>query len=214
MAAGIFLIGMVGIANAIPQYYTFSGTVTSVLDRTGGIDITGFAVGDQVSYTFIIDFDAPGEHTQYDGDTFPIPDQGYSDYFYAHLLTSISSPTLPKYDGIEVTNPNIDEFKNHGLDWSGPPPGGPLGKITANSFYNEFIVYKMSLVSDWVVGESVNGQSKSMIYSGNNTWIDLVNMELELTSIRPASVPEPSTMILFGTGIAGIAGTWIRKKKK
>jgi len=30
----------------------------------------------------------------------------------------------------------------------------------------------------------------------------------------PASVPEPTTMLLFGTGLAGLAGSRIRRKKK
>jgi len=32
-------------------------------------------------------------------------------------------------------------------------------------------------------------------------------------SEAPASVPEPATMLLFGTGIAGLAGIRIRRKK-
>ncbi|MBC8317402.1 MAG: PEP-CTERM sorting domain-containing protein [Desulfobulbaceae bacterium] len=33
-------------------------------------------------------------------------------------------------------------------------------------------------------------------------------------SLDPAPVPEPTTILLFGTGLAGLAGSRIRRKKK
>ena len=206
LAAAIlsFLLGVSVDASAAPMIYTFEGTVTGVVDQTGGITITEFSAGDAVTYRFLVDFSAPGQHTQFDGDTFNIPEAGFDDYFYAQLLTAESSPTLPRF--LPATNLNVDEFRNYGRDWSGPPPGGPFGWLYANSFYNTFQIYQGKMVKDWTIGEAVAGQSRSMIFEGNTTFTDIANFSLNLTSIA-SPIPEPETyaMLLAGLALLGFA---------
>ncbi len=46
-------------------------------------------------------------------------------------------------------------------------------------------------------------------------WITLSGLEAyTLSSDNGESVPEPATMLLFGTGLAGLAGSRLRRKKK
>lgn len=74
-------------------------------------------------------------------------------------------------------------------------------------------------VSDWeaisyselsvLVGETLTLWFHSIGNSGSDAHIDQVSLLYE-TSL----VPEPTTVLLFGTSIAGLAGTRLRRKKK
>lgn len=48
---------------------------------------------------------------------------------------------------------------------------------------------------------------------GGSPGFDVVNIQVLPGSIGPAPVPEPATMLLFATGIAGLAGTRLRRKR-
>lgn len=63
-------------------------------------------------------------------------------------------------------------------------------------------------------GGSVNFFIADSLYSDNVGGISL-NVELATPTGNPTDpVPEPATMLLFGTGIAGLAGSRLRRKKK
>ena len=52
--------------------------------------------------------------------------------------------------------------------------------------------------------------------TGGGTWSGAVSEAHNITmnAIAGDPVPEPATMLLFGTGLVGLAGSRLRKKKK
>jgi len=60
--ASLFLLTASGPAHAVPNYYTFTGTIGYTSDA-------GLALGDPLSYTMMIDFDVQGYISRYNGDT-------------------------------------------------------------------------------------------------------------------------------------------------
>src|SRR5262245_29388479 len=73
---GLVVGSGVGKAGAIPKYYTFEGTIKQVVDLAGYVQEAGFAIGDTVSYTFLIDFERQGESTFMNGTVQVHPDEG------------------------------------------------------------------------------------------------------------------------------------------
>lgn len=83
---------------------------------------------------------------------------------------------------------------------------------------HDYLKYPDAMATDWWSNWStpyentfdtvVSSQLRIWNYpiSGSHTWL----YEVEVSN----SVPEPASIILFGTGIAGLAGTRIRKNRK
>ncbi|MET0028339.1 MAG: PEP-CTERM sorting domain-containing protein [Candidatus Thiodiazotropha sp.] len=94
-ASGLTALLFLGPAQAIPLYYTFEGAVSSYPfnDQTGFLSDIGIAVGDTVSYTYMIDKDRPDTTTtQLDSrtvnaDGVPLHSNVYENY-YAELVES------------------------------------------------------------------------------------------------------------------------------
>jgi hypothetical protein len=85
---------VVGMAQAVPMYYTFEGTVSEVNEPSGTSFISdqGLAVGDSVTYIFEVDLDAFGSYTQYSNPDLRIymntvdPSSGLPTYFHTDCL--------------------------------------------------------------------------------------------------------------------------------
>jgi hypothetical protein len=66
------------------------------------------------------------------------------------------------------------------------------------------MIHTVSPVSSWQIGDTLAGMSKAQIFPGNDTFCDIVNLELNLTSIEPAPVPLPSAFFLLGGALIGL----------
>jgi len=86
----LLVLGLVGMANAAPMYYTFEGPVSGVNDATGMLAEQGIEDGVWVTFTVLIDFEVSGMETYNSGFVKTMP----TGYFYADFLSGTKIETL------------------------------------------------------------------------------------------------------------------------
>ncbi len=130
----------------------------------------------------------------------------FSDYSTATLTASLiledlySEPTSNYSLEIDLLGTNIFSGPTDSINLiHGSPYGSVFSNWTSASFDTS------SLADPF----TVSMKNTSLINPSH--WIGIDYIELELT---PASVPEPTTILLFCTGIAGLVGSRLRRKKK
>ena len=93
------------------------------------------------------------------------------------------------------------------------------GKATAN--FNFQMTLNMNDSAFNKCSPWYNGQEGQMVFwfggsmmDSSNNWTDYYEGNIILQGEKVAPIPEPATMLLFGTGLAGLTGSRIRRKKK
>ena len=127
-------------------------------------------------------------------------DTGFTIYFDLGLYDLLDPPP---------TAPNTDWDI---LTWDPDPSLPGDGAFDAYALVDNASladIFNVSFV--WLVGSSGPGSQFFEVYDDGLTWGVL---ESGSTTAGAAPIPEPATMLLFATGLAGFVGAGIRKKFK
>lgn len=201
-----------GSAMAAPMYYTFQGQITSIEDHAGIIQDAGLQTGSSISYTFLVDTEMAGYLLLADGSlNYDTVDPSY-DYFYSDLL---SNPPIQDLNGGPLEYKSWPTFIT---EYHGSISTPDFTQLYGGSGTNYTEVTSLTPLSSWT--EGLTGLTGFTMARDANFAFSSLGFDLTLTSISStapgessASVPEPGTLLLIGSGMAGL-GIMRKFKKK
>ena len=204
----LFLAVVPASSFGAPMLYTFSGVVTGYQDDAGIIGesygLPGF-VGHAVEYVYLVDFEAPGEVTDSEGNHVVLEDWSNAtvafDYFY---VKGISGSLIAEKDGGYLAHQpgfisQADIQYGYNISYQSPPPDISGNMVSGSDDDNYSVSLSGLFAQDWSIGQLVDGQDLAYDSLGNSS---LVYSELTLTSITP--VPLPAAAWLFGSALLGL----------
>ena len=209
MATGLFLCCMAGMASAVPITIENASFESFVLAES----VWNTTVEGWVTNTSIHSGTYHPPDGKYTGNIVPDGHQvAFSNYYDISQilqddLTSDTVYTLSAYVGWRL---DIPSFPNYTMElWAS---GVQLASIsTPVQTIGTWDLITLSYTSG---GGVTAGQALEIRLDSSASQVNFDMIGLDATPVSAsAPVPEPATMLLFGTGLAGLVGTRLRRKK-
>jgi len=211
LLAMLSVLGAVGMANAVPMYYTYEGSIGNISTSPGGsttlITNQGINIGDWFTFVILIDFDRSGERTLNSGGNYPPP----PDSFYADFILSV-----PRFEAVNrgYDDPQpIAEF-NYGtvtaLDggWRSNIYVGPGDARVHLSHYPVLPIP----IYEWEEGQLCGVTFTVFDHLTGSCAAAYTNGRI-VTISETNPIPEPTTMLLLASGLIGLFAGFRRKFK-